>query len=85
MNNHVDVDGDCPLATVPCKYCDIGCKFKVYFENECIIELFVIVNRKLGRQSDLKIIKRNYNLLQQLFKLVRYENEGGTGASERIS
>ena len=29
MSNHVDADGDCPLAFVPCKYCDIGCKVKV--------------------------------------------------------
>ena len=29
MAAHVDVDGDCPLALVPCPYSDIGCKFKV--------------------------------------------------------
>ena len=29
MSAHVDVDGDCPLAVVPCQYTDIGCKFKV--------------------------------------------------------
>ena len=29
MGSHIDVDGDCPLAVVPCKYCDIGCKLKV--------------------------------------------------------
>ena len=29
MSTHVDVDGDCPLAIVPCQYTDIGCKFKV--------------------------------------------------------
>lgn len=29
MSSHIDVDGDCPLAVVPCKYCDIGCKLKV--------------------------------------------------------
>lgn len=33
MNSHTDVDGDCPLAIVPCRYCDIGCKFKVYVLN----------------------------------------------------
>ena len=29
MSAHVDADGDCPLAVVPCQYTDIGCKFKV--------------------------------------------------------
>ncbi|XP_032237702.2 TNF receptor-associated factor 4 [Nematostella vectensis] len=29
MAVHIDVDGDCPLATVPCKYSDVGCKTKV--------------------------------------------------------
>lgn len=29
MAAHVDVDGDCPLAVVPCQYTDVGCKFKV--------------------------------------------------------
>lgn len=63
----------------------LGANLRYILRMNVSIELFVIVNRKLGRQSNLKIIKRNYNLLQQLFKLVRYENEGGTGSSERIS
>ena len=29
MSAHVDIDGDCPLAVVPCQYSDIGCKHKV--------------------------------------------------------
>lgn len=29
MNQHTDVDGDCPLAIVLCRYNDVGCKFKV--------------------------------------------------------
>ena len=29
MSAHVDIDGDCPLAVVPCQYNDIGCKHKV--------------------------------------------------------
>ena len=30
MSAHIDADGDCPLAVVPCKYNDFGCKYKVY-------------------------------------------------------
>ncbi|XP_057300897.1 uncharacterized protein LOC130635558 [Hydractinia symbiolongicarpus] len=28
MNQHIDSDGDCPLAVVACRYSDVGCKFK---------------------------------------------------------
>lgn len=30
MSTHIDADGECPLAVVPCKYHDFGCKFKVF-------------------------------------------------------
>ena len=29
MSAHIEPDGDCPLAIVPCKYNDFGCKYKV--------------------------------------------------------
>lgn len=28
MSQHVDADGDCPLAVVTCLYADVGCKYK---------------------------------------------------------
>ena len=45
MAAHVDVDGDCPLAVVPCQYTDVGCKFKVWESNmlqNVIKQLFLI-------------------------------------------
>ena len=40
MSSHVDIDGDCPLAVVPCQYSDIGCKHKVRMVT--IVTLYLI-------------------------------------------
>ena len=31
MGQHVDADGDCPLAVVTCRFADVGCKYKVFY------------------------------------------------------
>ena len=30
MVQHIDSEGDCPLAVVNCRYADVACKYKVY-------------------------------------------------------
>ena len=30
MAQHIDSEGDCPLAVVNCRYADVACKYKVY-------------------------------------------------------
>lgn len=41
MAAHVDVEGECPLAVIPCKYHDIGCKVKVSMN--CRITIIILV------------------------------------------
>ena len=47
MSTHVDIDGDCPLAVVPCQYTDIGCKFKVRATYCRMLPVHMVKNNKI--------------------------------------
>lgn len=57
MNQHIEADGDCPLAVVLCRYNDIGCKHKVCHHGigtiQMYIKVLVISSRKLGNIANI--------------------------------
>jgi len=66
MSTHVDVDGDCPLAIVPCQYTDIGCKFKVRATcYRCYIQLSSYFNyRSIFQHKQLESESLNEKTMQ---------------------
>ena len=62
MSSHIDVDGDCPLAVVPCKYCDIGCKLKVLGLLRIFLDYYLATPERFRKTQKSRCYFCRYNL-----------------------